>query len=72
MNIQGKYQHYKNKKIYEVIGIALHSETKEEMVIYKALSPNEQLWVRPRNMFFEHILYEGNSVERFRRVDDKG
>ena len=46
--------------MYEVIGIALHSETKEEMVIYKVLSQKEQLWVRPKTMFFEHILYEGN------------
>lgn len=66
----GKYQHYKTKKFYEVIGIAHHSETLEEMVVYKALYDchefgMDSLWVRPKKMFMEHVLHEGMSVPRF-------
>lgn len=55
----GKYQHYKGK-FYEVIGIAKHSETLEDLVIYKALYDSEEfgnnaLWARPKSMFLEEI-----------------
>ena len=48
----GIYQHYKGNK-YEVIGIAKHSETLEDLVVYRALYDNKvsQLWVRPLKMF---------------------
>ena len=67
---RGTYQHYKNKKLYEVIDIALHSETCEEMVVYRALYQSEQfgdhrIWVRPKKMFFEEVCYEGRMVARF-------
>ncbi|MGQ0828046.1 MAG: DUF1653 domain-containing protein [Bacteroidota bacterium] len=63
----GKYQHYKGKQ-YEVIGIAKHSETLEEMVIYKALYQTdvENLWVRPLKMFTENIVIDGKEVPRFK------
>lgn len=63
----GKYQHYKGKE-YEVIGIARHSETLEDMVIYKALyqPDGENLWVRPLKMFTETLIIEGKEVPRFR------
>ncbi len=57
----GKYRHYKSsEKIYEVIGIAKHSETLEEMVIYKALYesaefPYGQIWARPKQNFLEKV-----------------
>lgn len=71
----GKYRHFKNEKLYEVIGQAIHSETREEMVIYKALYHcdefgMDQLWVRPKAMFFEKVIHNGYSVPRFQRVDD--
>ncbi len=71
----GKYQHYKTKKIYEVIGMARHSETHEEMVIYKALYQcdrfgNNQVWVRPKAMFFEEVEYNGSSIPRFAWVNE--
>lgn len=55
----GKYRHYKGKE-YEVIGFAKHSETLEELVVYKALyqPEGENLWVRPKKMFFEEIEIE--------------
>lgn len=67
----GKYQHYKTNKLYEVVAIARHSETKEEMVIYKALYHCEeyssnQLWARPKAMFFETVIYNGIAVPRFK------
>ena len=54
---KGIYQHFKNKKLYEVQDIAKHTETKEWMVIYKPLykSPFADLCVRPYKMFFENI-----------------
>ena len=68
----GTYQHYKGN-LYEVIGIAKHSETLEEMVVYKALyqKEGENLWVRPLSMFTERIVIEGKEMERFRLVGSK-
>jgi len=63
---KGKYQHYKGKE-YEVIGLAKHSETLEELVVYKALyqPEGENLWVRPLSMFIEDIEIEGIKKPRF-------
>lgn len=66
----GKYRHSKTGKLYEVIGFARHSETHEEMVIYKALYNcenfgNNQVWVRPKKMFLEKVIHNGESVARF-------
>lgn len=71
----GKYQHYKTEKLYEVIGIARHSETREEMIIYKALYQCEkfgknQVWVRPKDMFFEQIIHNGHIVPRFKWIGE--
>ena len=62
----GKYKHYKGKE-YEVIGIARHSETLEELVVYRALYQNEgeNLWVRPMKMFLEEVEIEGKKMPRF-------
>lgn len=70
----GKYQHYKTEKVYEIIGIALHTETKEEMVVYKALYhsdeyDNNQLWVRPKAMFLEEVVHHGIAVPRFKYIE---
>lgn len=65
----GIYTHYKGKQ-YQVIGIAHHSETLEELVVYKALyhSPDfgeNALWVRPKTMFDEEVVVNGETVKRF-------
>lgn len=67
----GKYKHYKGKD-YEVIGVAKHSETLEELVIYKALyqKEGENLWVRPLRMFTEMVVVEGKEVKRFEWVGE--
>jgi len=51
----GKYQHYKGK-FYEVIGLAKHSETMEELVVYRALYGENSLWVRPKKCFLKRLL----------------
>lgn len=65
----GKYKHYKGKD-YEVIGVARHSETLEELVVYKALYQNTEnnLWVRPLKMFTEMVVVEGKEMKRFEWV----
>jgi len=73
MNLKiGKYRHYKNKE-YEVLGVAKHSETLEELVVYKALYkgdfPEGQLWVRPKAMFLETVEIDGKMVPRFKFIE---
>ena len=65
----GLYKHYKGK-LYEVIGVAKHSETLEELVVYKATyqPEGENLWVRPKTMFEENVVVDGVEVKRFEKV----
>ncbi len=69
---KGKYKHYKGK-FYEVIDTAIHSETLERMVVYRALYESkdfgkDQLWVRPEKMFSEKVVVEGKEVARFELI----
>ncbi len=68
---KGLYEHYKGKH-YEVVDVALHSESLEPMVIYKALYkgtfPKGSLWVRPLKMFQEKIPVDGKLVLRFKYI----
>ena len=66
MILKGKYKHYKGN-LYEVMDVAKHSETLEEMVVYKALylPEGENLWVRPLKMFTEEVVVEGKKMPRF-------
>ena len=64
LHIGGKYRHYKGN-LYEVIGVARHSETLEEMVVYRALYGEGGLWVRPLGMFLETVAVDGKNVPRF-------
>ena len=57
----GKYEHYKNK-LYEVIGVAKHSETLDEFVVYRALYGSHDLWIRPKEMFMEDVEVDGKIV----------
>ena len=60
----GKYRHYKGND-YEVVGVALHSETEEELVVYRPLYGERGLWVRPLEMFTEEIELDGKKILRF-------
>lgn len=68
----GKYRHYKGK-LYEVVGVAKHSETLEDLVVYRALYkgdfPEGQLWVRPKAMFLETVEIGGKKIPRFEFVE---
>jgi cyclomaltodextrinase len=59
----GRYQHFKGG-LYEVLGVAKHSETLKELVVYKHLDTGE-IWVRPKEMFLEKIVREGKKIPRF-------
>lgn len=61
---KGKYRHYKGN-LYEVIDIAKHSETLEDMVVYKTLYGDFKLWVRPLEMFLEEVELNGVMQKRF-------
>ena len=63
----GLYRHYKGNE-YEVIAVARHSETLEELVVYRALYGERGLWVRPRAMFTESVELDGRSVPRFQHL----
>lgn len=65
----GRYRHYKGGE-YEVIGIARHSESDEEFVVYRCLYDNNSLWVRPLQMFVEKVFSEEKWVPRFWRIGD--
>lgn len=60
----GKYRHFKGGE-YEVIGLARHSETQEEFVVYRPLYTDSGLWVRPKAMFLESVIIDGREVPRF-------
>ena len=69
----GKYRHYKGN-LYKVIGLAKHSETLEDLVVYQALYDskefgNNAIWVRPVSMFTENVNFEGKEVKRFNLVE---
>ena len=60
----GRYRHFKGNE-YEVIGTARHSETLEELVVYRALYDNGGLWVRPAAMWNEIVERDGKTYRRF-------
>lgn len=67
----GIYEHYKGEK-YRVLGVAKHSETLEDLVIYEALYDNKmsKLWARPAEMFLGEVEIEGQQVPRFKFVSN--
>lgn len=71
MDIQtGLYRHFKGN-LYEVIGTALHSDTLEPMVVYRALYGENGLWVRPAAMWSETIDRDGYHGPRFQYIDSE-
>ena len=65
--LPGLYRHYKGKE-YLVLGVARHSESEEELVVYRLLYGDHGLWVRPRAMFLETIALDGRITPRFTYV----
>ncbi len=66
--VPGRYRHFKGNE-YEVIGLARHSETTEEMVVYRALYGDGGLWVRPAGMWNETVERDGKTYRRFTLVE---
>ena len=60
----GRYRHFKGGE-YQVIGVARHSETMEEVVVYRALYGERGLWVRPAGMWLETVERDGQRLPRF-------
>jgi cyclomaltodextrinase / maltogenic alpha-amylase / neopullulanase len=66
----GRYRHFKGKE-YIVIGVARHSETGEELVVYRQGYGDGSLWVRPKDMFLEGVEDDGRSVPRFESIGEE-
>ena len=64
----GKYRHYKGN-MYEVICVAKHSETLEDMIVYRALYGDGGIWVRPAYMWNEVVTVDGKEITRFTAVE---
>lgn len=64
----GRYRHFKGKE-YEVLGVAKHSETLEDVVVYRALYGEGGLWVRPLSMWAEEVERDGYSGPRFTYIE---
>lgn len=64
---KGVYRHYKGN-VYKVIGIAKHSETLEELVIYQDVTDENKLWARPAYMWNEEVTVDGKAVKRFELI----
>ena len=65
----GRYRHFKGKE-YEVLGVARHSETEEELVVYRALYGDFRLWVRPVSMWNETVERDGKTFRRFTYIGE--
>lgn len=64
---EGRYRHFKGS-IYEVICVAKHSETLEDMVIYRSVTEPQKVWARPMSMWNETVEHEGMTVKRFTKI----
>lgn len=65
----GVYRHYKGP-LYDVIGVARHSETEELLVVYRPQYGERGLWVRPLSMFCEQLEIDGRTIARFEFMED--
>ena len=68
--LPGVYRHYKGNR-YQVLYLAKHSETLEDMVVYQALYGEYGIWVRPASMWNETVDYQGKQVKRFTYIVTK-
>ena len=65
----GKYRHFKGNE-YEVLYLAKHSETGEELVVYRALYGEGAVWVRPASMWNEIVERDGERFQRFTYLEN--
>jgi len=64
----GRYRHYKGNE-YTVLGVAQHSETLEQLIVYSQEYGDRGLWVRPAAMFSETVVVDGKTVPRFQLIE---
>ena len=67
--LPGKYRHFKGNE-YQVLYLARHSETMEEMVVYRALYGEQGIWVRPARMWDDTVERDGETCPRFTKIED--
>ncbi len=67
---KGRYRHYKGGE-YDVYGIARHSESEEQLVVYRPRYGERELWVRPLGMFLENVDLDGVATPRFAFVAEQ-
>ncbi len=67
----GRYMHYKGHQ-YQVLGVAKHSETLEDLVVYRPLYGDQGLWIRPLKMFNESVAVDGEEIARFEYIGNEG
>ena len=67
--LPGRYRHYKGSD-YQVIGVAQHSETGEQLVVYRTLYGDFDLWVRPVSMFIEQVQVDDVAIQRFTFISE--
>jgi len=65
----GYYRHFKGN-LYEVIAIAKHSETQEEMVVYKSSLNEKEFWIRPLSMWKEVVVHNEKTLPRFEKINE--
>lgn len=66
----GRYRHFKGNE-YEVLYLARHSETLEDMVVYRALYGEHGVWVRPAHMWNEIVDRDGRKQRRFTYIGEE-
>lgn len=67
--VGGLYKHYKGTQ-YKILGIGRHSESLEELVVYQALNGENEIWIRPIEMFIETLSINGQSLPRFQLISE--
>lgn len=68
---KGVYRHTKSGKLYEVLGVALHTETNKQLVVYRPRYESSwQLFARPYTMFNDEITLNGERVPRFEKANE--
>ncbi len=66
----GRYRHFKGGE-YELLYVAKHSETREDMVVYRALYGERGVWVRPASMWYEVVERDGKRIQRFTYIGEQ-